>query len=55
MAPVVGVGGVVRPLEAGCKGFFYVVGFEFGVVAIRAEDAQGWGFFGFWVLVEVDE
>lgn len=55
LAPVVYVGGVLRPLEAGCEGFFYVGGFEFGVVAVPAEDAQGWGFVGVGVLAEVGE
>ena len=55
LAPVVGVGGVVGPLEVGGEGFFYVGGFEFGVVAVPAEDVEGWGFVGAWILVEVGE
>ena len=55
LAPVVYVGGVVGPLEVGGEGFFYVVGFEFGVVSVPAEDVEGWGFVGVWVLVEVGE
>ena len=54
-APAVYVGGVLRPLEAGCKCLIHIVGFEFGIVAVPAEDAQGWGFVGVRFLVEVSE
>ena len=54
-APVVYVGGVLRPLEVGGEGFFYVVGFEFGIIAVPAEDAQSWCFIGVRFLVEVSE